>query len=725
MLFRQFPHFIQKDVMDCGPTCLKIIAYFYGKKMDINYLRDVSGTNRMGSTIGGLRNAAIKIGFESDAIKISFQDLITEDLVPCIIYWQQKHFVVLYKITSKYMYISDPAAGLIRYKHEEFKRYFSDEGEGILLLLEPNENFKDLTEGLETKSSVSFDHVFDTLFQYKKTIFVLILALVLTSLMQMTLPFINQKIIDIGIIGKSFSFIYLMLLGQIFLFFGKTLIEVIRTRVLIHLSTRVNLNLISTFFYKLTKLPLKFFDSKLAGDILQRILDHQRVDSFITSGLLNIVFTLLAFFIFGGVLFYYNPIIFLIFLVGSVLHFSWISLFIKKRALIDYKRFNQLSTNQDKNIELIYGMQEIKLHNAENCKISQWQKLQVELFKINLNSIELKQHQITGAALINELKNIFITFMAARLVLNQELTLGIMLSISFIIGQLNGAVVQIVEFIQSYQEAKMSMDRINDIHHYEDESQLESDNVNIVKANDIILKDVSFSYDGKKNVLNRINLTIPSNKITAIVGTSGSGKTTLLKLLLKFYKPTSGTIVIEDIDINSISNHSWRKICGTVMQEGFIFTDTIRNNIVVHEAEIDYQRLENAVKIANIYDFIYSLPMGYETILGTNGIGISTGQKQRILIARAVYKNPDYLFFDEATSALDANNEKKITENLDHYFEGKTVLVIAHRLSTVKNADQIIVMKDGYIVETGTHQELTKQKTEYFQLVKNQLELGA
>ncbi|HMG83614.1 MAG TPA: ATP-binding cassette domain-containing protein, partial [Ferruginibacter sp.] len=566
------------------------------------------------------------------------------------------------------------------------------------------------------------------LLQYKQLLVQLVFGLIVASLIQLIFPFITQTIVDTGIKYRNLNFIYLMLLAQLLLFLGKTSVEILRGYILMHLSTRININLLSDFFIKLMRLPLGFFDVKMTGDILQRIQDHQRVETFLTSGTLNVIFSSINILVFSVVLFIYNPLIFEVFAAGSVLYFVWVFLFMKQNALLDYKRFDQLSQNQEKNLELIYGMQEIKLNNASTKKRWQWEDMQAKLFKINLKGLRIKQLQTSGASLINELKNIIVSFLAAKLVIEGHISLGVMLSVSYIIGQLNGPILQLVEFTELWQNARLSIARINEIHNKPDEENILEEKITTIKDGDIILNDVSFSYIISPEIrptIDSINVVIPYKKVTAIVGSSGSGKTTLMKLLLKFYEPLSGEISIAQQPLSDISHTMWRNKCGAVMQDGYIFNDTIAYNIGIGEEVIDTNALLYAATMANIQDFISELPLGYNTKIGQNGMGLSAGQKQRILIARAVYKNPDILLFDEATSALDAKNERIIIENLNQFFKGKTVIVIAHRLSTVKDADKIIVMENGEIIEEGSHEELVTLRNSYFNLVKNQLELGA
>ncbi len=726
----KFFFYKQPDEMDCGPTCLRMVAKHYGKSISLQQIRQLSSTTREGSSLLGLSEAAEKIGFRTMGVKVSYEKILEDAPLPCIAHWNQNHFVVIYKIKKDSVYIADPAHGLLKYKKEDFlKSWKSDVNEGILLLLEPTPEFysENNSNSIKESKPKGFSFLFKYLFRYKKLLIQLIIGLLAGSLLQLVFPFLTQSIVDIGVQNNDVKFIYLILFAQLMLFVGRTTIEIIRSWILMHISSRINISLVSDFFVKLMKLPIAFFDTKMTGDIMQRINDHHRIENFLTSTSLNVLFSFVNLIVFSLVLAYYNLTIFSVFIGGSLLYFLWILFFLKRRADLDFMRFQQNSQNQSKVMELITGMQEIKLHNAERQKRWQWENIQVRLFKINIKGLVLEQTQNAGSNLINELKNIFITFLSAKLVIDGQITLGMMLSISYIIGQLNSPIMQLVAFTQSLQDAKLSLERLSEIHIKEnEESSTNETSSEIEKDAPIGLKNVSFQYTGMIGdmVLNNLDLIIPANKITAIVGTSGSGKTTLMKLLLKFYDPIKGEIKVAHQNLNAISPKAWRDKCGVVMQEGYIFSDTIANNIAVGVEHIDKEKLRNAVTIANIKEHIESLPLGYNTKIGMEGIGLSTGQKQRILIARAVYKNPDYLFFDEATSALDANNEKVIMNNLDQFFKGKTVVVIAHRLSTVKNADQIVVLDKGKIIELGNHAELTTKKGSYYDLVKNQLELG-
>ncbi|OYU83757.1 MAG: ABC transporter ATP-binding protein [Flavobacterium sp. BFFFF2] len=750
---KPFPSYIQPDAKDCGPTCLKIIAKHYGKTLAIQSLRSLSETTREGSNLLNISDAAEHIGFKTLGVKLNAVKL-QEAPLPCILHWNSTHYVVLYQIKKKKgfgrtalkqnenntantggatYYISDPAFGLLTYTEEEFiKRWIGKNAtdqteEGIALLLEPTPKFHQSDFGSDHTKSFGFGLLFTYLIPYKAYLIQLIIGLLAGSLLQLIFPFLTQSVVDVGIQNQNIHFVYLILFAQLFLFLGQTALGLIRSWILLHLSTRINISLISDFFIKLMNLPISFFDVRMTGDIMQRINDHHRIEKILTTSSLSVLFSLFNMFIMGGILAYYNLKIFAVFFAGSVLYFVWVTLFLKRRSELDYKRFSEVSQEQSKVIELINGMQEIKLHNAEKQKRWGWEYIQARLFRIQMKAMILEQTQSIGSAFINELKNIIILFLSAKLVIDGQITLGMMMAINSIVGSLNGPVIELIHFIREAQDAKISLARLAEIHEKEDETQQSAKQTNQIPPHaDIIIKDLSFRYVGSDvPVLQHLNLTIPANKITAIVGSSGSGKTTLMKLLLKFYEPQSGEIVIDKTPLPSITQSAWRAHVGTVMQEGYIFNDSIAHNIAIGHDAIDKNRLVYASDVANIATFIQDYPLGYNTKIGMEGVGMSTGQKQRLLIARAVYKNPEMLFFDEATSALDANNEKEIMEKLNLFFKNKTVVVIAHRLSTVMNADQIVVLEKGQIMETGNHQSLVKLKGRYFELVRNQLQLGS
>jgi len=731
-LKKKFPFYKQPDTKDCGPTCLRIVSKYYGKSISLQQIRNLSETTREGSSLLGLSDAAENLGFRSMGVQIDFNTLTEEVPFPCVAHWNKNHFVVVYKIDkNNKVYISDPSYGLITYTREEFIKSWIGENanenteEGIVLILETTPAFFQ-TEFDAEESKASFTFLSKYLLKYKTLVIQLAIGLLGGSLLSLIFPFLTQSIVDVGIQNQDINFIYVVLLAQIMLFLGRMGIETIRSWILLHLSARINISIISDFFIKLMKLPISFFDTRMTGDIMQRINDHHRIEQLLTSSSLNTLFSLVNLIIFSIVLLFYDYRLFIVYLVGAVLYIGWISFFLKKRKELDYKRFSQVSQEQSKVIELINGMQEIKMHNAEKQKRWDWEFLQVKLFKIRIKSLSLEQWQSVGGNFINQMKDILVSFLSAKLVLSGNLTLGMMLSVQYIIGQLNSPLLQLIDFIKQTQDAKISLERLGEIHDKDDEEDKNEQYVTDVPKQDIEIKDMSFRYIGSDvPVFENLSLTIPYQQTTAIVGASGSGKTTLLKLLMKFYDPDQGEIRIGNTNMKNISPRYWRDHCGVVMQEGYVFNDTIANNIAVGEDHIDKQKLRRAVEIANIKDFIESLPLSYNTKIGNEGVGVSGGQKQRLFIARAVYKSPEYILFDEATSALDANNEKVIMENLEQFFKGKTAVVIAHRLSTVRHADKIIVLDQGKVVEEGSHADLVDLRGEYYRLVRNQLELGS
>ena len=677
----------------------------------------------------GLSDAVESVGFKSLGVKLNFNKLLEAPL-PCIVHWNKNHYVVLYKIKKEIIYISDPAHGLITYTKKEFIKHWIGNNandtteEGIALLIEPTPKF--YQSEFDEDEKFGFNFIFKYLFKYKKFIIQLIIGLLAGSLLQLILPFLTQSIVDVGIKNQDLNFVYLILIAQLFLFIGKAALEIIRSWILLHLSTRINISLISDFFIKLMKLPISYFDVRMTGDLLQRINDHKRIERILTTSSLTVLFSFFNLIIFSLILGFYSLQIFGVFVIGSTLYFGWVLFFFKKRKELDYKRFSEVSSEQSKVIELISGMQEIKLHNAERRMRWNWEYVQARLFKVATKSLALEQTQSVGSNFINELKNMFVTILSAKLVIDGEITLGMMMAISYIVGQLNGPITQLINFMRDLQDAQISIDRLGEILNMEDEEKLEDMLLTEVPENaDITLNNISFRYTGGlEPVLKDLSLEIPANKTTAIVGVSGSGKSTLMKLLLGFYQVDEGEIKINNFNLKNISPKEWRRNCGVVMQEGYIFNDTIAKNIAVGEDYVDKEKLNHAINVANISDYIDHLPLGYNTKIGTEGSGLSTGQKQRLLIARSVYKNPRYLFFDEATSALDANNEKVIMENLNTFFKDKTAVVIAHRLSTVQNAHQIVVLDKGKIIEKGNHKKLINLKGNYYHLVKNQLNLG-
>lgn len=724
------PYYPQHDAMDCGPTCLRMVAAFYGKRYSLEGLREKSFITREGVSMLGISEAAEKIGFRSICVQMGYEKL-QEAPLPCIIHWNQQHFVVVYKLNDKHVWVADPGAGKLKYTKEEFCNCWlssrkNEEDTGVALLLEPTPEFYTIEDEGDEVNRRGFSFLYSYLRPYRGLVGQLLLGLLLGSMIQLMLPFLTQSVVDFGINNQNLGFIYLVLIAQLMLSFSSSTVDFIRGWILLHLGTRINIALISDFLIKLMKMPISYFDSKMTGDILQRINDHKRIQDFLTGSSLSVIFSVFNIIIFGIVLLVYSGMIFLIFMGGSALYVAYVWLFMKKRAELDHKRFAQQSANQSTVVQLVNGMQEIKLSACEQQKRWEWERIQAKLFKVNIKSLALRQYQDSGAVLINQSKNLLITALVASLVVKGEMTLGMMLSVQYIIGQLNSPVNELIAFARDMQDARLSMNRLSEVRDKPDEEDPTRELLReIPEGKEIRLQNLNFKYDplSEYPTLDNVSLVIPPGKQTAIVGMSGSGKTTLVKLLLGFYPPASGDIFIGDTPLGSYSIREWRKRCGVVMQDGFIFSDSIAGNIAPGVERIDKKKLRHAAEVANIHDFIEELPLGYNTKIGQEGHGLSQGQKQRILIARAVYKDPEFIFFDEATNALDANNERIIMNNLQTFFKGRTSVVVAHRLSTVRNAEQIIVIEQGKIAETGTHEALIALEGRYYQLVKNQLEL--
>ncbi len=774
-----FPFYKQLDSMDCGPSCLRMIAKHYGKSYSLQYLRYRSFITKSGVSMLGISDAAENIGFRTRGYRLTWEQLRDEVPLPCIVHWNQRHFVVVYRIRkhrawgrgqraesraspasraspdlsdlqdpderskevpqsgmqdhtgNKYIvYVADPASGLLRYTEKEFcKCWYSTKSDGVhegtALLLEPTPDFYRQED--EEKGKLRFLYLLGYLKPYTRFILQLMLGMLTASIISLIFPFLTQSLVDTGIGNSNMAFVVMVLVAQLILSLSQTANGLLRNWISLHVTSRISISLISDFLIKLMKLPISFFDVKLIGDIMQRIGDHNRIRSFLTDSLISIIFAVITLVMYTIIMATYHIGILGIFLLGSALYIGWVVLFLKRRRELDYKRFQQSAANQSNIVQLVTGMQEIKLNSCEKQKRWEWERIQIKLFKVSIKSMILNQNQQLGAALINQSKDIFISFLSAYAVIRGQMTLGMMMAVQYIIGQLNAPIQQFIGFTQAAQDARISLERLGEIHDRDDEERPEDGKIrDIPVERDIEIRNLLFQYEGphSEKVLKNVSLTISAKKVTAIVGVSGSGKTTLIKLLLGFYTPVSGEIFLNGTPLNRFSQSQWRRRCGVVMQEGYIFSDTIAGNIGLIDETPDRDKIDRATETANIKEFIDSLPLGYNTRIGNDGHGLSAGQKQRLLIARAVYKEPDFIFFDEATNALDARNEKTIMENLGSFFKGKTVVIVAHRLSTVKNADQIVVLEKGEIVETGTHRELVKVKGAYYNLVKDQLELG-
>lgn len=723
----KYPFYKQPDAMDCGPVCLKMVAAYHGKNLSIQYLRKMCRIGKQGTTMLDLIEAAEHMGFKALAAELPLNKLSNVPL-PCILHWQKEHYVVLYEVDDKHVYLADPALNSkIKLNIEDFLDGWTINKEkktGRVLLLQPNQVFKDLKEIPEHKTSLWL--LLPYLKMHRKAWLPILLSLLLASGFSLVIPLLTQMVVDKGINAKNTNLLLLICLGQLMLFSGRMLMDFMRARILFRIGAKTSIIMLKDFLTKLMKLPFSFFDNRQAGDNMQRVNDNQRIEEFLTNFLINFILSAITLLVLGGVLFYYNWQIFLLFIIGAVISIIWSNSFQQKRKIIDQKKFKVLSANQQLLLEIFYAMQEIKLTGSEEDKKELWESLQDQSFDLKLEALQLDQRMQGIGSFINEIKNVLITYAAAMLVINDQITLGGMLAVTYVCGQLNAPVNQLVEFSRVSQNTKFSLMRMDEVQQEEEEDLEVKEKVENAGPVDLTLNKVSFQYGSKHTpfVLKDIDLLIPAGKITAIVGMSGSGKTTLIKLLLKFYALSAGNISLGKQNITRVNAKSWRKHCGVVMQDGYVFMDSIANNIFAGALVKDFNRLYEAAKLANMHDFFSSMPFGYDTVVGRDGYGLSEGQKQRLLIARMIYRDPDYIFLDEATNALDAQNERSIVNNLNTFFKGKTVLIVAHRLSTVKHADQIVVLHQGQIQECGTHETLLLNKGSYYNLIKNQLELG-
>lgn len=724
MKFCRFPVEYQMDSHDCGPASLKIIAKHFGKYYSLQYLRDRCGITKEGVSLHDISVGAENIGLRTLAVKCDVNEIVNSVPFPAIIFWNNNHFVVVYHADKKHIYVSDPARGRVKYSHETFKQgwYQRGENQGVLLAVEPTVDFKETKAEKEQKRN-SFLSILKYFTPYSRSFALIFVIMLIVTALQGVLPFISKAVIDVGIKTSDVNFINMILIGNISILLSVMVFNVLRDWILLHITARVNIALISDYLIKLMNLPVTFFENKLMGDILQRAQDHERIRSFIMNNSLSLIFSMLTFVVFAIILLIYNVVIFLIFLAGSALYVGWVLLFLNVRKKLDWEYFELLSRNQSYWVETVSAIQDVKINNYEKQRRWKWEEIQARLYHVNKRVLAITNMQNLGAQFIESIKNMGIVFFCAVAVINGDITFGVMISTQFIIGMLNGPLSQFISFVMGAQYAKISFLRINEIRQLEDEEELLSVGNTCILPNEksITLSNVHFQYSANSPfVLKGIYLHIPENKVTAIVGGSGCGKSTLLKLLVRLYKPTFGDIKMDTMNVDAINLRQWRNLCGVVMQDGKVFSDTIINNIVLDADRIDYDRLHEVCKIAQLEEEINAMPNGFDTTVGETGRGLSGGQKQRLLIARALYRNPKMLFLDEATNALDTINERKIVDALNNAFEHRTVVVIAHRLSTIQNADQIVVLDKGYIVEVGTHKMLMENKKRYYELVSSQ-----
>lgn len=737
---KTYPFFRQLDSMDCGPSCLRMVAAWYGRRLPLADLREMCYANRNGVTLLGICDAAENIGFRSIGIKTTFERLRRHVILPCIVHWRQDHFVVVYKMKVRgkgnrikgYVLVADPAFGLVKYNVTQFlEGWLADrmkgEDKGTVLMLSPTMKFYHGEDGVGNGKRYCLSHFFSYIRLHSRMLIQVMLGMLIGLLIQLIFPFLTQSMVDVGILNNDLNFIILVLVAQMVLSLSQMAVGFIQSWILLHVTVRINIALIADFITKMLRLPISFFEMKKTGDILQRIGDHGRIQNFFTATSIGTLFSFFNFFVFAIILGYYNLYMLLFFILGHALYVGWVMLFLRIRRELDFRRFDRAARNQSSVIQIITAAEEIKLNGCEQKMRWKWEGIQAELFDVSVKGLSVSQIQSVGAFFITTVVNSGLSVYAAYLVVHGNITLGMMMSLTYILGQLKGPVSSFIGFVHSYQDARSSLERLGEVHFREDENKMNENRLTELPGGEkgIHIRNLTFSYLGPlaQPVLKDVNLDIESGKVTAIVGESGSGKTTLLKLLLGYYDLQQGSVSIGHVNLKNINTYVWRKYCGAVMQDGFIFSDSIAENIAVKDERIDKQRLLYAAKMANVQEFAEEQCAGYNTKIGQEGSGLSQGQKQRVLIARAIYRDPDYLFFDEATNSLDANNERMIWENLGEFFKGRTVVVVAHRLSTVKNADKIVVLDKGKVVEEGTHRELAGKQGYYYNLVKNQLEL--
>lgn len=719
----------QFDQMDCGPACIRMVASAFGKEYPLSYLRTLAHLTREGVSVAGIRDALREIGMESGTFELTLEQLRTRCPLPAILHWEQNHFVVLYDVKRsrwrgrwKY-YVANPAYGKHAFSEESFAHFWLNGERGVAVAVDPTQAFYDKKPVKEKHSFVRFarKYVWPFRWEMSQSAFGMLFGILLS----LVTPFLTQAMVDDGIGLRDMGLIVSIMMAQIFIFVGTFSMGLISSWVSLYMTTRINIHILSDYLTKLLHLPMTFFETKSVGDYQQRLGDHGRLQSFVTYSTLQTFFSLVSAPFYLAIIGWYSPVILVAYLFLTGLSTAWMTYFFRRRKALDYEQFKISAENQNKQYELMSGITDIKLNAYEDYKLDEWRELQERQYRMSQKTLKLGQIQSTGFTVIGQLRNIFITCWIAAEVVDGNLTLGMMMSISTIIGQVNGPLSQLIGFLQQFQDAKISLERSEEVHLCKDEDSRLQTAVPAAAPLDIEVRHLTFSYTGRigQPALEDVSFTIPAGRMTAIVGESGSGKTTLMKLLLKFYAPTGGDILLGGRPLADYTAKSMRQASGIVMQDNFIFSDTVRRNILLGEPE-DNARLARAVEMACLTDYVEKQPLGLETKVGSEGISVSGGEKQRMMIARAIYKDPQYLMLDEATSSLDAENERRITETLDRHFRGRTRIVIAHRLSTVKNADQIVVLRKGRVVECGTHAELVAQRGYYYELIQNQLELA-